>query len=215
MKCQAGTITSHSPERLLRLTGDEAETSPIKGTRATGPGDTARLVASSKDRAEHVMIVDLCRNDLGIHADYGSVRVSAFMDPLRLSGLIHLVSRIQATARGKARAHLLHDLFPGGSITGAPKRRAMEIIATVERGERGPYTGSIGYVDVAGHADWNIAIRTAVWQEGRVAFGCGGGIVLDSDPESEYAEARLKAASFFDTLEVLGEIEQRRAAAGS
>jgi len=198
------SIASHSPERLLRLRGSRATSSPIKGTAAAGD-DT--LHASVKDRAEHVMIVDLVRNDLGRSAVTGSVRVASLMHAMRLRGLEHLVSDVEATVRGRAREHILGDLFPGGSITGAPKRRAIEIIAELESCRRGVYTGSIGYADRAGNADWNIAIRTAVWQNGRVAFGCGGGIVLDSDPDREYAEALLKARSF---LESLREVERRR-----
>jgi para-aminobenzoate synthetase component 1 len=204
LRTEEAAISSHSPELLLRLHGDRAETAPIKGTTAEGPGDAESLAASPKDTAEHIMIVDLCRNDLGISADYGSVEVSALMEPMRLARLVHLVSRIEARIPVERRHRILHDLFPGGSITGAPKRRAMEIIAEVELGRRGPYTGSFGYVDVGGFADWNIAIRTAVWQNGRVAFGCGGGIVLDSVAEQEHEEAVLKARSFFDTLYSLG-----------
>jgi para-aminobenzoate synthetase component 1 len=200
LRLDDAAITCHSPERLLRLTGNRAESAPIKGTAPLATDDIARLLASDKDRAEHVMIVDLVRNDLGRCCAYGSVRLVELMAPLRLAGLVHLVSRIEGRVRPRQRAQLLADLFPGGSITGAPKRRATELIAQVERTGRGPYTGSIGYVDRAGNADWNIAIRTAVWQDGRVAFGCGGGIVLDSDPGREHEEAALKARSFFDSL---------------
>jgi para-aminobenzoate synthetase component 1 len=197
-------ITSHTPELLLRLDHDTAWTAPIKGTEPAGAGDAERLRSRAKDQAEHVMIVDLCRNDLGSVSRHGSVEVEQLMAPLRLHGLVHLVSTIRATVAPSRRPEALPALFPGGSITGAPKRRAMEIIARVEAARRGPYTGSLGHLDRTGRAHWNIAIRTAVWQEGTVAFGCGGGIVLDSRPESEYAEAVLKARSFFDTLAVLG-----------
>ena len=195
------TITSHSPERLLRIEGDRAETAPIKGTIARSEGSRHLLRASEKDRAEHLMIVDLCRNDLGRRAVTGSVHVTELLEPLALRGIDHLVSRIEARVRPGGRGGLLDSLFPGGSVTGAPKRRAMEIITEVEKSRRGPYTGSIGYVTPGGDADFSIAIRTAVWSEERVWFGCGGGIVVDSEPESEYAEARLKAESFFATLE--------------
>lgn len=194
------SISSHSPERLLRVQGNRAETAPIKGSMARSPGSGARLRASAKDRAEHLMIVDLCRNDLGRCARTGSVEVDGLLEPLEVRGIDHLVSRIRAEVRPGGRGGILDALFPGGSVTGAPKRRAMEIITELELGARGPYTGSIGYVTPEGDADFSIAIRTAIWQEGHLHFGCGGGIVIDSDPATEYAEARLKAASFFDSL---------------
>ncbi|HKI84215.1 MAG TPA: anthranilate synthase component I family protein, partial [Candidatus Krumholzibacteria bacterium] len=197
------TICSHSPELLLGLEGDWAETAPIKGTASQAPGDFATLLRSPKDRAEHLMIVDLCRNDLGMSANYGTVKVAEFMAPLRLHHLVHMVSRIEGRVPRARRPRLLGDLFPGGSVTGAPKRRAIEIISQLETAARGPYTGSLGFFDRNGRGVWNIAIRSAVWQGGRVSFGCGGGIVLDSDPAREYEEAVLKACSFFDTLNAL------------
>lgn len=197
------TICSHSPELLLGLSGERAETAPIKGTALEAFGDWKGLRESAKECAEHLMIVDLCRNDLGAAARYGTVKVKEFMAPLRLHHLVHLVSRIEARVPTANRPRLLSDLFPGGSVTGAPKRRAIEIITRLETGARGPYTGSLGFFDRSGRGVWNIAIRTAVWQEGTVAFGCGGGIVLDSDPAAEYKEAVLKARSFFDTLNTL------------
>jgi para-aminobenzoate synthetase component 1 len=194
------SITSHSPERLLRLTGTRAETAPIKGSIARAPGSGSLLHASEKDRAEHLMIVDLCRNDLSRRAITGSVRVDGLLEPLGVRGIDHLVSRISAEVRPGGRGGLLDSLFPGGSVTGAPKLRAMEIITELELAPRGPYTGSIGYITPDGDADFSIAIRTAVWHEDEVHFGCGGGIVVDSDPATEYAEARLKAESFFASL---------------
>jgi len=122
------------------------------------------------------------------------------MATLRARGLIHLVSDVHARLVPSRGHELLGALFPGGSITGAPKRRACEIIAAVETAARGPYTGAIGAVAPNGDMDWSIAIRTAVWQDGAVHFGTGGGIVLDSDPDREYEEARLKARSFFASL---------------
>jgi para-aminobenzoate synthetase component I len=210
LRSDSAVVSCHSPELLLRLRGTTAETAPIKGTWPAGVTAANELRASPKDLAEHVMIVDLCRNDLGRNAEYGSVRVEDLARPLHLRGLVHLVSRIRAEISDPCRSALLADLFPAGSITGAPKRRTMEIIAEIEREARGPYTGSFGYVDIFGNADWNIAIRTAVWQTQRVHFGCGGGIVLDSEAEREYEEARLKAASFFASLETVA----RRATAG-
>jgi para-aminobenzoate synthetase component 1 len=192
------TITSHSPELLLRRRGDRVSTGPIKGTAPAG--SDALLRASEKDRAEHVMIVDLCRNDLGRIARPGSVRVDPLMAPLHARGLVHLVSEVHARLVPERRHELLGAVFPGGSITGAPKRRACQVISELETAARGPYTGAIGAVSPDGDTDWNIAIRTAVWQDGAVHFGTGGGIVLDSDPDREYEEARLKARSFFASL---------------
>lgn len=195
------SISCHSPELLLRVEGDHAETAPIKGTIAREAGSGARLRASEKDRAEHLMIVDLCRNDLGRRARTGTVRVEELMGQLEVRGIDHLVSRISARLRPEAAGGLLDSLFPGGSITGAPKRRSMEIITAVEGSGRGPYTGSIGYCAANGDLRFNIAIRTAVWHDGQVHFGCGGGIVIDSEAGAEYAEARLKAESFFAVFE--------------
>lgn len=200
LRVDGRSITSHSPERLLRIQGTRAETAPIKGSVAQSPGSGSRLRASDKDRAEHLMIVDLCRNDLGRRAATGSVHVDGLMEPLEVRGIDHLVSRISARVREGGRGGILDALFPGGSVTGAPKRRAMEIITELERSARGPYTGSIGYITPDGDADFSIAIRTAVWLGGEVHFGCGGGIVIDSDPSAEYAEARLKAESFFASM---------------
>ncbi len=201
LRHERAAISCHSPELLLRMRGERAETAPIKGTWPAGAGAESHLLASQKDRAEHVMIVDLCRNDLGRSARYGSVEVADFAKPIHLRGLVHLISSIRARVDDASRGRVLADLFPAGSITGAPKRRTMEIIAEVEAEERGPYTGSIGYVDILGNADWNIAIRTAIWQDHRVHFGCGGGIVLDSDPAREYEEMQWKSASFFESLQ--------------
>ena len=210
LSTEEAVITSHSPELLLRIEGERVETAPIKGTWAGEEDAWNALQASAKDRAEHLMIVDLARNDLGIHARPGSVEVISFMEKMRLQGLLHMVSRVQAEVPLSKQDLLLDAVFPGGSITGAPKRRAMEIISQLEQCGRGPYTGSIGIFDTSGGACWNIAIRTAVWQEGRVAFGCGGGIVLDSDPGQEYEEAVLKARSFFATLDALSYSETMR-----
>lgn len=189
-------VTSHSPELLLRTRHGRALTAPIKGTAAAAPGAASQLRASEKDRAEHVMIVDLCRNDLGRSARPGSVRVDALMRPLPLRGLVHLVSEVSAELGPAALRRVFADLFPGGSITGAPKRRSCAILRELESSGRGPYTGAIGFVDAIGNMDWNIAIRTALWHNGDAWFGCGGGIVLDSDPDREYEEAMLKAQSF-------------------
>lgn len=206
-------VSSHSPELLLRVREGRALTAPIKGTAVAAPGAARGLSASEKDRAEHIMIVDLCRNDLGRLARPGSVRVEQLMQPLALRGLVHLVSEISAEFGRDRIEQIFADLFPGGSITGAPKRRSCEILRDLERSCRGPYTGAIGFLDGAGGMDWNIAIRTALWHNGRAWFGCGGGIVLDSDPDREYEEAMLKAQSYLDSAR--GNPARERAASSS
>ncbi len=207
------TLLSSSPERFLRSDGREVETRPIKGTRPRGrtPSEDAallrELLASAKDRAEHVMIVDLERNDLGRVCEIGSVRVSELCRSRSFSDVHHLVS----TVRGRLRdpgdwVGLLEATFPSGSITGAPKLRAMQIIAELEPVPRGVYTGAIGSIDAAGRVDLSIAIRTAIAARGELHLHLGGGIVSDSDPESELRETRDKGRGFarswgFDTSE--------------
>lgn len=197
------TLLSSSPERFLRSNGADVETCPIKGTRPRGrtpAEDTAllrELVASAKDRAEHVMIVDLERNDLGRVCEIGSVRVPELCKPRSFSDVHHLVS----TVRGRLRdpgdwLGLLEATFPGGSITGAPKLRAMQIIAELEPVPRDVYTGAIGVIDATGRVDLSIAIRTAIAARGELHVHLGGGIVSDSDPESELRETRDKGRGF-------------------
>jgi len=193
-------VLSSSPERLLLLDGDRLETRPIKGTRRRGatPAEDARaaraLLASTKDAAEHVMIVDLERNDLGRIAEVGSVRVEELAGLESFAQVHHLTSTI--TARRRADVGLeatLRAVFPGGSITGAPKIRALEIIDELEPTVRGVYTGAIGYVSAGGRADLNIAIRTITLTEGVAHLHVGGAIVADSEPAAEYQETLDKA----------------------
>lgn len=194
-------IASASPERFLRVTPDgQVETRPIKGTRPRGrtwQEDDAlagELCTSEKDRAEHVMIVDLLRNDLSRVCALGTVRVPALCVLESYATVHHLVSTITGRlAAGRDALHLLAAAFPGGSITGAPKIRAMEIIAALEPVARGVYCGAIGYVSATGAMDSSIAIRTCVVRGGTVHFGVGGGVVADSDPEAEYRETLDKA----------------------
>ncbi len=200
----AAALVGNSPERFLALDGRAAvETRPIKGTRARGAAELddaaarAALVASAKDRAEHVMIVDLERNDLGRVCETGSVVVEGVARVLSLPTVHHLVT----TVRGRLRAEvglaaLLAATFPGGSITGAPKRRAMQIIDELEPVARGPYTGATGWLGAAGDLDLAVAIRTALVSGGRLSLSVGGGIVADSSPDDEWAETELKAAAF-------------------
>ena len=197
-------ILSASPERFLRLDplSRRIETRPIKGTRPRGrtPSEdaalAAELLASEKDRAENVMIVDLERNDLGRVAEVGSVRVTELAALETFPGVFHLTSQIVASLREDRDAvDLLLATFPGGSITGAPKIRAMEIIDELEPTARGVYTGAIGYFGFDGSLDLNIAIRTAVVRDGVAHFQAGGGIVADSVPALEYEETLHKASA--------------------
>ena len=199
-------VLSTSPERFLRWDASgHVETRPIKGTRPRAREarrDAAladALRASPKDRAEHIMIVDLERNDLGRVCEPGSVRVSRLLAPEAYPTEHHHVSTEEGRLRGgTGLAELLRATFPGGSITGAPKVRAMEIIDALEPVRRGIYCGAVGYLDAAGGGDLNIAIRTA-WQVGdRLYYQAGGGIVADSDPATEWAEAGWKARAFMD-----------------
>jgi para-aminobenzoate synthetase component 1 len=201
-------VVSASPERFLRVDRHGlVETRPIKGTRPRGVGpehDAAlgqALAESAKDRAENLMIVDLMRNDLSRVCAPHSVRVSELFALERYATVYHLVSTVVGKLGSDVDAiDLLRAAFPGGSITGAPKLRAMEIIAELEPSRRGVYCGSIGYWSVTGEFDTNIAIRTAVLQDGRVYFSAGGGIVADSDPEQEYRETLDKARAMIDVL---------------
>ncbi len=202
------TIVSASPERFLRVDGaGEVQTRPIKGTRPRGMGpehDAAlgqALAESAKDQAENLMIVDLMRNDLSRVCAPGSVRVPELFALERYATVHHLVSTVVGTLEPGADAvDLLRAAFPGGSITGAPKIRAMEIIAEFEPSQRGVYCGSVGYLSVTGEMDASIAIRTAVVVDGRVYFSAGGGIVADSDPRQEYLETLDKARALIDAL---------------
>ena len=201
-------VLSTSPERFLRVgAGGHVETRPIKGTRARGVGpehDAAlgqALTESAKDRAENLMIVDLMRNDLSRVCAPGSVRASELFALERYATVHHLVSTVVGDlAPGFDAFDLLRAAFPGGSITGAPKLRAMEIIAELEPSRRGVYCGSLGYWSTTGEMDTSIAIRTAVVRDGRIYFSAGGGIVADSDPEQEYRETLDKVRAIVDAL---------------
>ncbi|MCW2801155.1 MAG: bifunctional aminodeoxychorismate synthase component I/aminodeoxychorismate lyase [Aeromicrobium sp.] len=194
-----GAIASMSPELFLRRTGDEVLSSPIKGTAALDT-DPAELIGSAKDRAENVMIVDLMRNDLGRVSVPGSVRVPAITRAER-HAVWHLVSDVVGhVARGVRDSDLLRATFPPGSVTGAPKVRAMEIINELEPTAREAYTGAIGHVSASAGLELNVAIRTFEFAAGRVWLGVGGGIVADSTPEGEYAECLVKARPLIDAI---------------
>ncbi|HEY5926791.1 MAG TPA: chorismate-binding protein, partial [Kofleriaceae bacterium] len=188
-------------ERFLASAGDRVETRPIKGTRARTPGGAAELAAADKDAAEHLMIVDLERNDLGRIAETGSVRVDELGYVVELPALYHKVSRVSAKPRaGIGYGALLRATFPGGSITGAPKVRAMELIDELEPARRGPYCGAFGYFGANGAFDLAIAIRIGVLRGDELRVHVGGGIVADSDPALELAETELKAKGWVDAL---------------
>ena len=196
-----------SPERFLSLRDGRARSSPIKGTRPRGalPEDdllyAADLRKSAKDRAENVMIADLVRNDLGRVAVPGSVRVETLCGLESFATVHHLVTTVEARLAAHAdRIDLLRALFPGGSMTGAPKIRAMQVIAALEREERGPYSGAIGYLSRGGGLDLNIVIRTLLCGRGEADFRVGGGIVADSDPETEWLETLAKGRALLDVL---------------
>ena len=201
------TIVSSSPERFLKLEGDFIQTRPIKGTRPRGRDAKedqrlkTELVNSQKDRAELNMIVDLERNDIGRVCDYGSVRVAEHAIVEAYSTVFHLVSTIEGRLLERYNCvDLLKACFPGGSITGAPKIRAMEIIDELEPTARSIYTGSVGYVGFDGRMDMNIAIRTFLIKGEDVYFQVGGGIVADSTLEGEYDETLDKAKALIQSL---------------
>jgi para-aminobenzoate synthetase component 1 len=200
-------IASASPERFLRVSSDQVETRPIKGTRPRGETDAQdeaigrELLDSAKDRSENIMIVDLLRNDLGRVCQYGSVKVPALCRLETYQYVHHLVSEVRGRLRPKKNVvDLLRATFPGGSVTGAPKIRAMEIIAELEPVARGPYCGSLAYLGFNGQSDSNILIRTFIIGGGWAQFPVGGGIVADSDPEREYAETWHKAEGLLRAL---------------
>jgi len=201
------SLISSSPERLVRLRGRRAETRPIAGTRPRGSAADAdrrlvqELLASPKERAEHVMLVDLERNDLGRVCEFGSVQVDEFMVVEQYSHVSHIVSNVSGLLRSDATPFdLIKATFPGGTITGVPKIRCMEIIEELEPVRRGPYTGSFGYIGWNGDLDLNIVIRTLVVTGPKAYLQVGAGIVADSNPDEEYAETLHKAQAFFSSL---------------
>ena len=200
-------IASASPERFLRVQGDMVETRPIKGTRRRGNtqaedrAQARELLSSAKDHAENMMIVDLERNDLGRVCRYGTVKVTELAILEKYPTVFHLTSTIVGKLRqGKDRIDLLKAAFPGGSITGAPKIRAMEIIDELEPTKRSVYTGSIGYLGFDGNMDINVVIRTFLIKGNHAYFQVGGAVVYDSDAEGEYQETLDKAKALIDSL---------------
>jgi len=207
---EGAAVLSVSPERFVKVSRGTVETRPIKGTRPRGHDATQdaelanELLASQKDRAENLMIVDLLRNDLGRSCITGSVRVPELFSLESYPNVHHLVSSVTGQlARGLDALDLIAGSFPGGSITGAPKIRAMQIIDELEPARRGIYCGSLMYLDVRGEMDSSIAIRTLLVKDGKVSCSGGGGIVADSDCEAEYQETFTKVRVLLQTLEAL------------
>jgi anthranilate synthase component 1 len=204
-------IVGSSPEALARLQGRRALLRPIAGTRprgTTADEDSAmavELAADSKENAEHTMLVDLARNDLGRVAAPGTVDVTAMKEIERYSHVMHLVSTVEGVLAPDAdQFALFRAAFPAGTVTGAPKIRAMEILAELEGVPRGPYAGAVGYFGVDGGMDQAIAIRTLVFHERRYAFQAGAGIVADSEPVREHAEVLSKGRALARALELAG-----------
>jgi anthranilate synthase component 1 len=194
---------------LVRVEARRVETHPIAGTRPRGRSDeedmrlAEELKSDEKERAEHVMLVDLGRNDVGRVSEYGSVRVPQFMALERYSHVMHLVSRVEGRlAEDRDRLDALVACFPAGTVSGAPKIRAMEIIASLEPTSRGIYAGAVGYLDFAGNLDFCIAIRTITMRDGVASIQAGAGIVADSNPAAEYEETRDKARALLAALEM-------------
>ncbi len=203
------SIVGSSPEMLVRVEGRHAVTHPIAGTRPRGKTDeedvrmAEELKRSEKEKAEHVMLVDLGRNDIGRVCDYGTVRVSKFMALERYSHVMHLVSVVEGQlAEGRDRLDALVSCFPAGTVSGAPKVRAMQIINELEPTRRGLYAGAVGYLDFAGNLDFCIAIRSILMEGGKAYIQAGAGIVAESNPAAEYEETKDKARAMLRALEL-------------
>lgn len=206
-------VVSGSPELLVKRKNNELSTRPIAGTRPRGASEEQdvalanELIEHEKERAEHVMLVDLERNDLGRVSKYGTVEVNEFMVIEHYSHVMHIVSNVRGEiAQGKTNADVIRALFPGGTITGAPKIRTMEIIEELEPVRRGLYTGSIGWIGYTGDLELNIVIRTAYIQDGIAYIQAGAGIVIDSIPENEYIESMNKAKAMWQAKAMAEEV---------
>jgi anthranilate synthase component I len=194
-------LVGSSPETLVKLEGRRASVNPIAGTTEPGAGDAEQLLSSEKDRAEHVMLVDLGRNDLSRVCLPGSVRVGRFLEPERYSHVTHLVSEVAGELHPECGPFdLLRACFPAGTVSGAPKVRAMQLISELEGYRRGPYAGAVGYALPDGSFDTCIAIRTVVLADGLARFQAGAGIVADSDPSAEHEECLRKLAALEQAL---------------
>ena len=202
-------IIGSSPELLVKVEGGEIEIRPIAGTRQRGKNAdidkkiAKDLLSDDKEKAEHLMLVDLGRNDVGRSAEYDSVYVKEFMIVEYYSHVMHIVSDIRGKLKnGKDVFDALYSGFPAGTLTGAPKIRAMEIINDLERNRRGVYSGAIGYFDFTGDMNTCIAIRTMVIKDGEIYFQSGAGIVADSDPQKEYEETENKAKAINTAIDI-------------
>jgi anthranilate synthase component 1 len=203
------SVVGSSPEMLVRVEGSRVETHPIAGTRRRGRTDdedlrlAEELKRNEKERAEHVMLVDLGRNDVGRVCEYGSVRVPQFMALEKFSHVMHLTSVVEGRLSSECdRLDALVSCFPAGTVSGAPKVRAMQIIRDLEPSGRGLYAGAVGYLDFAGNLDFCIAIRTVIMSGGKAYVQAGAGIVMDSNPAAEYEETRDKAKALLRALEL-------------
>ncbi|MCY4042438.1 MAG: anthranilate synthase component I [Candidatus Dadabacteria bacterium] len=208
LKTGGQTLVGASPEVMVRKTGAVVESRPIAGTRPRGADAAAddalarQLLADEKERAEHIMLVDLARNDLGRVAKPGTVKVDSFMKVERYSHVMHMTSNVRGEiAPGRDMIDLVKAVFPAGTLSGAPKVRAMEIIDEIEPSTRGPYGGAVGYMSFSGDMDTCIAIRTFLIKDGSIYFQAGAGIVADSDPAKEYEETVNKARALIKALE--------------
>jgi para-aminobenzoate synthetase component 1 len=211
-------LVSGSPELLVKKKGEVVSTRPIAGTRSRGKTDAEdlllakELIENEKERAEHVMLVDLERNDLGRVCQYGTVEVNEFMAIEKYSHVMHIVSNVQGVlAMDKDVDDIIEATFPGGTITGAPKVRTMEIIEELEPVRRSVYTGSIGWIGFDGDMELNISIRTMIAKDGMAYVQAGAGVVIDSVPKREYKESLKKAAALWKAKELSEEEEKLRA----
>jgi anthranilate synthase component 1 len=196
-------LVGSSPETLVKLEGTRASLNPIAGTTTPGDGDAERLLASEKDRAEHIMLVDLGRNDLSRVCKPGTVKVERFLEAERYSHVTHLVSEVAGElSPGRTAFDLLRATFPAGTVSGAPKVRAMQIVSELEGYRRGPYAGAVGYALPNGDMDTCIAIRTVVMTPGLARLQAGAGIVADSDPAAEHQECLSKLAALEAALDL-------------
>jgi anthranilate synthase component 1 len=207
-------LVGSSPEMHVRLVGNTVEIRPIAGTRPRGvtPGqdeaNAAELLADPKERAEHIMLVDLARNDVGRVAEFGTVRVTEFMEIERYSHVMHIVSNVIGHLRsGRSAFDVVRATFPAGTVSGAPKIRAMQIISELENTRRGCYAGAIGYFGFDGNIDSCIALRCAVLKDAQAYFQAGAGIVADSDPKREYEETVSKARAMMKALAMANQVK--------
>jgi anthranilate synthase component 1 len=207
MEDAAFSVVGASPEVHVRLTGDQVEIRPIAGTRHRGATEAedlaleADLLADEKEKAEHLMLVDLARNDIGRVCQFGTIHVPDYMTIERYSHVMHIVSQVVGTIREACNAYdLMRATFPAGTLSGAPKVRALQIIAELEQTQRGVYGGALGYFGYNGNHDSCIGIRTAVIQEGKIYIQSGAGIVADSIPENEFMETLNKAKAMLKAV---------------